>query len=125
MCRACTSECHPFLGAANNTNKHTNTLHIARRYYNSTGLPIAQLRVMNTIKRHANGIIRTCVAQDPDGNGWVERGMFLDAICGAGVELGQEDERNVWEAMKGGMNKQGDASEFAQKNVRYSGMVHR
>jgi hypothetical protein len=48
----------------------------------------------------------------------VEKPVFLGAIGAAGVELGEEDERNVWEAMKGGLNKQGDNSEFARKYIR-------
>jgi len=102
-----------------------NADHDIHQFYETEGLPLQQLRTMQAAKQKANMIVRTCVAQDPDGNGWVQKSVFLAAIEAAGVPLEDVDVHNVLEAMKGGLNKQGDNSEVARINVRYSGMVHR
>ena len=78
-------------------------------------LPLQQLRTMQAAKQKANMIVGTCQAQDPDGNGWVQKSVFLAAIEAAGVPLEDVDVHNVLEAMK-----QDDNSEFASTNVRYT-----
>ena len=83
------------------------------------------LLLLHFSPRLANAIVRSCVSQDPEGNGWVLKPVFLAAVEAAGVTLTAADAENALEAMKGGRNRQGDSEEFAEKFVRYSGMVHR